>query len=368
LTGQIRFIHASAPSLVLRLNSATAYDAGRQTSMVDSTGTTTWTHNNANEVTQLATPQGTMSYTYYSDGRRNTMVDSAGTTTYGYDNAGRMTSLQNQSSETTSFTYDNANRTTRQTFSTGQYDALGYDDRDRQTSAYCNNNPVIATDANGLHMQNVMVVGELAASIEAAGGTGLALGGGGTGLAVGGGTIVGTGVAEALPGAGVIIIQGGTTTSIGTRIFAILLVGVLLAGSLPGAGPTGGGPEGDDFEVDDEGMIDVYRLGHSGGNYWAPTDPRQDPDYFDHYWISHDRNDGNMVSTGRVPASGKGITWIPRPAQDYGGNSLGNGLTEIYIPDAGIVVGPQTFPRDGGVFDEQADVWIRGSRHGGRNR
>ncbi|WP_025228633.1 RHS repeat-associated core domain-containing protein [Fimbriimonas ginsengisoli] len=109
-------------------------NANRRTSMVDSTGTTSWTYDNASRVTGLNTPQGNLTYTYDNANRKATMVDSTGTTTYTFDNADRLTSLVNPQSETTSFTFDNANRTTRQTFSGGQYDDFGYDSRNRQTS------------------------------------------------------------------------------------------------------------------------------------------------------------------------------------------------------------------------------------------
>ncbi len=105
-----------------------SYDiAGRQTQMVDSTGTTSWSYDNANRLTGLSTPQGNMSYTYDNADRRITMVDSAGTTTYSYDDADRLTSLQNQFNETTTWTYDAADRTTRQTFASGAYTDYAYD-------------------------------------------------------------------------------------------------------------------------------------------------------------------------------------------------------------------------------------------------
>lgn len=112
------------------------YDnANRRISMLDSTGTTTWTFNAASEQTQLATPQGTMSYTYQISGRRATMVEvGVGTTTYGYDSAGHLTSLQNPFLETTTFAYDDDGRLTQKTFASGAYTQLGYDSRDRTTS------------------------------------------------------------------------------------------------------------------------------------------------------------------------------------------------------------------------------------------
>ncbi len=43
------------------------------------------------------------------------MVEGTGTTSYTYDDAGRLTQLTNRNNETTSWTHDNAGRTTRQT-------------------------------------------------------------------------------------------------------------------------------------------------------------------------------------------------------------------------------------------------------------
>jgi len=111
------------------------YDAAdRLTSMVDSTGTTSWTYNAAGEVTDLNTPQGNMDYTYYADGSRHTMVEGVGTTTYSYDEDGRLTGLENPYGEDTVWEYDAADRCTKQTFDTGLYTSFGYDERDRLTS------------------------------------------------------------------------------------------------------------------------------------------------------------------------------------------------------------------------------------------
>jgi RHS repeat-associated protein len=102
--------------------------------MVDSTGTTDWTFNNASEVTEIDTPQGTTQYTYSSTTmRRATMVQvGTGTFTYGYDAAGRPTSVQNPNSETTSYAYDSVGRQQSITYSSGAYVGNGYDDRNRQ--------------------------------------------------------------------------------------------------------------------------------------------------------------------------------------------------------------------------------------------
>lgn len=117
-------------------NTSFGYDnVNRRTSMVDSTGTSTWTYNNGSEVTQLSTPQGTISYTLQTSGRRATMVETGvGTTTYGYDSGGRLISLQNPLNETTTFAYDDADRLTTKTLANGSYSEYAYDVRNRVTS------------------------------------------------------------------------------------------------------------------------------------------------------------------------------------------------------------------------------------------
>jgi RHS repeat-associated protein len=99
--------------------------------MVDSTGTSTWTYDNASRVTALTTPEGNLTYGYDNDNRRTSLVDGSGTTSYAYDNDARQTSLTNAFSETTSWTFDNASRPTQQTFANGAYTAYTYDTRNR---------------------------------------------------------------------------------------------------------------------------------------------------------------------------------------------------------------------------------------------
>ena len=64
-TGQTTVDYPTGTDTVL------SYDnAGRRTSMLDGTGTSTWTLDAASQVTQLVTPQGTQSYTYNDAGQR----------------------------------------------------------------------------------------------------------------------------------------------------------------------------------------------------------------------------------------------------------------------------------------------------------
>jgi RHS repeat-associated protein len=110
-------------------------NANRCTSMVDATGTTSITFNDASEITVLDTPQGDVEYTYDAAGRRATMEQvGVGTTTYTYDAASHLTALQNAFAEDTSWLYDDAGRVTKQTFDTGAYTNVDYDVRDRVTA------------------------------------------------------------------------------------------------------------------------------------------------------------------------------------------------------------------------------------------
>ena len=134
-------------------NPSFSYDnANRRTSMVDSTGTTSWGYDNASRVTSLNTPQGNMTYTFDNAGKRATMVESVGTTTYSFDADSRLTGVSNPYSEATSFTYDNASRQTKKTFSSGAYDTTGYDPRNRITSVthYNSSGTVLSTESYSL--------------------------------------------------------------------------------------------------------------------------------------------------------------------------------------------------------------------------
>ncbi len=81
---------------------------------------------------------------------------------------------------------------------------------------------------------------------------------------------------------------------------------------------------------------DVYRLyggdSRKWGEYWAPEDPRNDPDFRTHYGIGK-WNTGEWIVNGQVPRSEEGVTWFPGPARDPITKApLGNGMVEIRIP------------------------------------
>ncbi|MFN3650394.1 MAG: RHS repeat-associated core domain-containing protein [Armatimonadota bacterium] len=96
-------------------------------SLVDRTGTYTWTYDDNGAVTEVDGPQGTLEYLYDAAGMRSNLTRTGlGSTSYGYDNARRLTSIQNRFSETTSFTLDAAGRTTQQDHANGTKVVLTY--------------------------------------------------------------------------------------------------------------------------------------------------------------------------------------------------------------------------------------------------
>jgi len=92
-------------------------------------------------------------------------------------------------------------------------------------------------------------------------------------------------------------------------------------------------------------QIPVYRVGNPDGRWWATTDPRTDPDFFEHYGMSHSDNPGTPVTVGYVNADEVGKTWVPSPASDYNQNSLNNGYVQVYIPNPRLTVqNPVSYP------------------------
>jgi RHS repeat-associated protein len=115
---------------------AYTYDAGnRLTQLVDSlNGTITRQYDNRfNTVTQEVTPQGTVDYVYDAAGRRSSMTPSGGTqVTYTHDNANRLTQIA-QGSSTVGFAYDAASRRTTLTLANGVTLTYGYDSANQLT-------------------------------------------------------------------------------------------------------------------------------------------------------------------------------------------------------------------------------------------
>lgn len=97
---------------------------GNRTSMADSAGTTTWTHDNLDRLTQASYPNSDLTgYGYDAVGNRTSHTINGSTTTNTFDTANRMTA-----SGSTTYTYDaNGNQTGKTvggTTTTYSYDAL----------------------------------------------------------------------------------------------------------------------------------------------------------------------------------------------------------------------------------------------------
>ena len=124
-----------------RLSSATdplnhsttiAYDgAGNKTSITDAaTQKTTFTYDAANEVTGIAyagrTPD--VSFTYTANGLRQTMKDGTGTTTYSYDSLNRLTNVQNGAGQNVGYGYDLGDDLVSITYPNGKQVSRSFDD------------------------------------------------------------------------------------------------------------------------------------------------------------------------------------------------------------------------------------------------
>jgi len=127
---------------------------GQRASMIDASGTTTYTYNNRNRLTSKASPEGTLNYTYDTAGnllstissnangvnttytydtlyRLATVSDNAsgirpgtGTTTYNYDAAGNLAGYLYPNGVQTTYTHDSLNRLTNMSVIGSQNSAL----------------------------------------------------------------------------------------------------------------------------------------------------------------------------------------------------------------------------------------------------
>jgi RHS repeat-associated protein len=101
-------------------------DVGNRLTMVDGSGTTSYTYDELNRLTGVTYPSGTpasVSYTYDAMGNRLTMVQDGVTTTYTYDAADRLTGTTGGSS--LSFTWDDNGQMLTKGSQTFAWDALG---------------------------------------------------------------------------------------------------------------------------------------------------------------------------------------------------------------------------------------------------
>jgi RHS repeat-associated protein len=113
-------------------------DAGARTSMVDGTGTTTYSYDNVYRLTSAAFPGSrTVSYGYDDASRRTSTTYPGGSNqaAYAYDNANRLTSVTDWNSHATAYAYDDAGRMTTATLpsGTGIVSTNSYDNADRLT-------------------------------------------------------------------------------------------------------------------------------------------------------------------------------------------------------------------------------------------
>ncbi len=112
---------------------------GKQSTMLDGTGTTTWNTDMWGDLTSLVTPQGTINYEYTSNyiGMRTKMIEVGSpnrNTTYEYDTLLRLKKLTNPETEITQWEYDDAGRMNKRTLGNGTWEAITYDDWNRPTA------------------------------------------------------------------------------------------------------------------------------------------------------------------------------------------------------------------------------------------
>jgi RHS repeat-associated protein len=84
-----------------------------ETGAASSQGTTTYSYDSLNRLTQISSPQGTLGWTYDATGRINQRSTPEGNTSYQYDGDGRLTLLTAPDGKTTTYAYDSAGRLIR---------------------------------------------------------------------------------------------------------------------------------------------------------------------------------------------------------------------------------------------------------------
>ena len=111
-----------------------AYDAAdRLVEMIDASGTTEWEYNDADELTQLTTPQGVVNYVYKLDGQPEKIQQpSMNDLVYRYDTYGRVDRITSAFNEVTDILYDNlGSRVERKNLPNGTHELYEYDVRGR---------------------------------------------------------------------------------------------------------------------------------------------------------------------------------------------------------------------------------------------
>ena len=105
----------------------TSYDSdSRKTSMVDGTGTTSYSYDDAGRLTGRTSPQGGVSYAYNAAGQKTSQTVSSQTTSYTYDAAGRMLTAVSGSG-TTTYAYDTLGRLSTTAFPNTTGETRTYD-------------------------------------------------------------------------------------------------------------------------------------------------------------------------------------------------------------------------------------------------
>ncbi|MGH3426935.1 MAG: hypothetical protein ACRDQZ_05120, partial [Mycobacteriales bacterium] len=129
--------HLNSPGVDCETHSDTtpaisySYDAnGNLYQRIDSTGTTTFTHDSANRLTTKAIP-------------------GSATLTYSYDPVGNLTSLGGDGRGTTSYHYDKLNLVDQVTESSGRTDIFGYDANHQRIDTWYATNTAVAYDSTG---------------------------------------------------------------------------------------------------------------------------------------------------------------------------------------------------------------------------
>jgi YD repeat-containing protein len=130
--------------------------AGRVTSRNDNkSAVTTYTYFDDNSLKKIDYPVGTtdVSFTYDDVGNRKTMIDDSGTTTYTYDDLYRPTTINDGDSNEVDYAYDDAGRLTSITYPgiAGDQVTYTYDDANRLTgvSDWLNNDTSYTYDNAG---------------------------------------------------------------------------------------------------------------------------------------------------------------------------------------------------------------------------
>ncbi len=115
------------------------YDAaGNLATVTDAAGrTTTYSYNHENELTKISYSEaGThaVEYEYTPNGQLSSMIDGTGTTSYTYDQLGRLTETKDGHGDVVGYGYDLANEITKITYPNGKVVKDGYDKAGRLTS------------------------------------------------------------------------------------------------------------------------------------------------------------------------------------------------------------------------------------------